>query len=173
MRRPTFGLLMILLTTLAVLWAAWYWAFVLLTSFEILSPASWTDADLIRSLWHFRLIRPEWVGSPPEYLRWAWTETLTRIVILFSAGWQCASGSTTDISKNIQWPVYASVVATTCEPRPIAARNAASCRRRFSKQANETSSFQCAGRRIAATVRVICAIWEAVEYCPISTSLSK
>ena len=48
-------------------------------------PSAWTDADLVRHLWHFRLIQPEWVSSPPQYdyLRWTQTETLARLAVVF------------------------------------------------------------------------------------------
>ena len=64
------------------------------TSLLYIHPSDWTDADLVRHLWHFRLIQPEWVGSLPEYdyLRWTQAETLARLAVVLSvwvgsAGW--------------------------------------------------------------------------------------
>src|SRR3954454_1451831 len=75
--------------TLAAIAAAWFWALPpILTPLFYLHPTNWTDADLVRHIWHFRSIQPEWVSSPPQYdyIRWAQAETLARwaVVIL---GW--------------------------------------------------------------------------------------
>jgi hypothetical protein len=75
--------------TLAAIAAAWFWALPpILTPLFYLHPTNWTDADLVRHLWHFRLIQPEWVSSPPQcdYLRWAQAETLARLGVVF-LGW--------------------------------------------------------------------------------------
>jgi len=72
--------------TLAALAAAWFWALPpILTPLFYLHPSNWTDADLVRHLWHFRLVQPEWVSSPPQYdyLRWAQAETLVRLTLVF------------------------------------------------------------------------------------------
>lgn len=81
--------------TLAAVAAAWFWAIApMTTSLLYIHPSDWTDADLVRHLWHFRLIQPEWVGSPPayDYLRWTQAEALARLgavllVWLVSASW--------------------------------------------------------------------------------------
>ena len=75
--------------TLAAFAAAWFWALPpFATSLLYIHPSNWTDADLVRHLWHFRLIQPEWVGSPPQYdyLRWGQAETLARLAVLL-LGW--------------------------------------------------------------------------------------
>ena len=75
--------------TLAALAAAWFWALPpILTPLFYLHPSNWTEADLVRHLWHFRVIQPEWVSAPPQYdyLRWAQAETLTRLALVF-IGW--------------------------------------------------------------------------------------
>src|SRR6516165_3208848 len=79
--------------TLAALAAVWFWALpAILTPLFYLHPSNWTDADLVRHLWHFRLVQPEWVSSPPQYdyLRWAHAETLIRLALVL-LGWQGAS----------------------------------------------------------------------------------
>jgi len=70
--------------TLAAIAAAWFWALPpMITPLFYLYPNNWTDADLVRHLWRFRLVRPEWVGRPPQYdyLRWAQAETLARLTV--------------------------------------------------------------------------------------------
>jgi hypothetical protein len=79
------------LVTVVAFAAGWFWALSPLgTSLLYICPSSWTEADLVRHLWHFRLIQPEWVSSPPhyDYLRWAQFETLARFVVVF-LGWIC------------------------------------------------------------------------------------
>ena len=75
--------------TLAALAAAWFWALPpFLTPLFYLHRSDWTEADLVRHLWHFRLVQPEWVSTPPQYdyLRWAQAETLARLTLVF-LGW--------------------------------------------------------------------------------------
>ncbi len=75
--------------TLVAIVAAWFWALPpITTSLLYIYSTSWTQADLVRHLWHVRLVQPEWVGSPPEYdyLRWARAETLARLGAV-SLGW--------------------------------------------------------------------------------------
>src|SRR5216684_6499064 len=80
--------------TLAAFAAAWFWALPpTLIPLLYLTPASWTEADLVRHLWHSRLIQPEWIGNPPQYdyLRWAQAETLARLSAVF-LGWLGGAG---------------------------------------------------------------------------------
>ena len=75
--------------TLAAVAAAWFWAVApMTTSLLYIHPSDWTDADLVKHFWHFRVIQPEWVGSPPQYdyLRWTQVETLARLGAVF-LGW--------------------------------------------------------------------------------------
>jgi len=82
-KKQTF-IILLLLITLASLAAAWFWALPpLLTPLFYMHPTDWTDADLVRHLWHFRLVQPEWVSTPPDYLRWALAETLARLLVIF------------------------------------------------------------------------------------------
>jgi hypothetical protein len=74
---------------LAAFAAAWFWALPpFITPLLYIHSSNWTDADLVRHLWHFRLIQPEWVGSPPQYdyLRWGQSETLARLAAVL-LGW--------------------------------------------------------------------------------------
>jgi hypothetical protein len=74
--------------TLAAVAAALFWALAPMTaSLLYIHPNSWNDADLVRHLWHFRLIQPEWVSGSPQYDYMLWTraETLTRLAVVFIA----------------------------------------------------------------------------------------
>jgi hypothetical protein len=82
-------MVLLLVITLAALVAAWFWALnPLLTMLAYLHPPNWTEADLVRHIWHFRLVQPEWVSSPPnyDYLKWVEAETLARLSVVF-VGW--------------------------------------------------------------------------------------
>jgi hypothetical protein len=75
--------------TLAALVAAWFWALrPLFTPLAYLHPSNWTEADVVRHIWHSRLVQPEWVSSPPnyDYLKWEQAETLARLSVVF-VGW--------------------------------------------------------------------------------------
>jgi hypothetical protein len=79
----------LLLITLAASAAVGFWALLpIFTMLGYIHPADWTDADLVRHIWHFRLVQPEWVGSPPmySYTRWMVAETLARLSVVF-LGW--------------------------------------------------------------------------------------
>jgi hypothetical protein len=92
MKKSTF-IVLLLLITLAAVAAAWFWALPpLIMGFDILHSPPWTEADLVRYLWHFRLIQPEWVSKPPsyDYQRWAGAETLARLAVVF-VGWAASS----------------------------------------------------------------------------------
>jgi len=74
------------LITLAALAAAWFWALApIMTGFDIPHSSPWTDADIVRYVWHFRLVQPEWVSSPPnyDYGQWLQAELLARLSVVF------------------------------------------------------------------------------------------
>ena|ERR1039457_4303994 len=86
MKRSRF-IVWLLLATLAAIAAVWFWALrPLLTPLFYLHPTDWTDADLVRHIWHFRLVQPDWVSTPPDYMRWSQAETLARLSVVF-LGW--------------------------------------------------------------------------------------
>src|SRR5689334_15306438 len=75
--------------TLAALVLAWFWALPpALTPLLYVHPAGWTDADIVRDIWHFRLVQPEWVSTPPDYdyAGWSLAETFARLGVVF-VGW--------------------------------------------------------------------------------------
>jgi hypothetical protein len=75
--------LLSLLTALAAIGADWFWALnPLFKPLFYLYPADWTDADLIRHIWRFRLVEPQWVSTPPDLWRWSLTETLARLIVV-------------------------------------------------------------------------------------------
>ena len=84
MQKSTLTVLL-LVTTLTALAAAWFWALApMTTALLYIHSTGWTDADLIRQIWHFRLVQPEWVSTPTDYLRWTQAETLARLAVVFS-----------------------------------------------------------------------------------------
>jgi hypothetical protein len=87
MRKST-SIVSLLLITLAAVAAAWFWALAPLAGFDVLNWPPRTDADLVRYLWHFRLVQPEWVSNPPNYSygRWEEAEVLARLTVVF-LGW--------------------------------------------------------------------------------------
>ena len=91
--------------TLVAIAAGRFWAVAPLAALLYIHPSGWTDADLVRHLWRFPLIQPEWVGSPPDYdyLRWMLAETLARLSTVF-LGWLVSSaGLIWNSSKKRTW----------------------------------------------------------------------
>jgi hypothetical protein len=70
-------MLSFIVLTLARFALAWFWALPpLLHALFYLCPTDWTQADVVRHIWHFPLVQPEWVNTP----------TLVRLGIVF-LGW--------------------------------------------------------------------------------------
>lgn len=116
MKKHTFIALLIVIT-LAALAVAWYWALAPgLTALAYLYPTNWTDADLVRHIWHFRLIQPEWLGSSPDYSRWCEVETLARLTVVF-LGWLA---STTFVTRRYLRGCKSTPPSTALEPTPTA-----------------------------------------------------
>src|ERR1051326_8063002 len=90
MRKSTLIVLLVV-TTVAALATAWFWALApMTTALLYIHSTGWTDADLVRHIWHFRLLQPEWVSTPPDYLRWTQAETLARLAVVL-LGWLLSS----------------------------------------------------------------------------------
>lgn len=54
--------------TFVAMAAVWLWALPPMTTpLLYVRPHNWSDAELVRDLWHLRLVQPEWVASPPQY----------------------------------------------------------------------------------------------------------
>ena len=74
------------LVSLAAAAATWFWALsVLLCFIQYMGPPD--DALMIRRLWPFRLIQPEWLSRPSDgwgelLMRWQLTETGVRVLII-------------------------------------------------------------------------------------------
>jgi len=86
MKKSTLMLLLLLITWAAMA-AAWFWALVpFLTPMVYPFPSDWTEADLIRHLWPFHLVQPEWVSTPPDYMQWTMAETKARLAVVL-LGW--------------------------------------------------------------------------------------
>ena len=39
-------------------------------------------SNLVRQIWHFRLVQPEWVSIPTNYERWSKVETQARLIVV-------------------------------------------------------------------------------------------
>jgi len=92
-RKSSLTLLLVAITVVAVA-AAWFWALdPITTALLYITPSGWTDADLVRHLWLFRLVQPEWASGPPQYdyLRWVQAETTARLGSVFLAWISCAA----------------------------------------------------------------------------------
>ena len=73
--------------TLVALAITFWWALdPILTAIFLMTNRALTDAELIRQIWHFRLVQPEWIGPPDQFWRWQQAETLARLTVVF-VGW--------------------------------------------------------------------------------------
>src|SRR5439155_15340083 len=79
------------LTTLVAAAAVWFWALSVMFCFisYMYSPSHPpTDAQMIRDLWPFRLVQPQWLGRASDHtwdllVRWQATETSVRTLLIF------------------------------------------------------------------------------------------
>jgi hypothetical protein len=79
------------LTTVGAAAAAWFWALPVILCFisYMYSPSHPpTDAQMIRELWPFRLVQPEWLSRTSDQrldllVRWEVTETTVRLSLIF------------------------------------------------------------------------------------------
>jgi hypothetical protein len=87
MRKFTFISLLVV-STLAAVAVAWLWALAPVnTPFNWDGPPAWKgEAALVKSIWHFRLIPPEWGNTSLDYFRWCLVETCARLAVVF-LGW--------------------------------------------------------------------------------------
>ena len=79
----------IVAVTLVALVVAIFWALDPILTAIFMMTSSTTDAELIRQVWHFRLIQSEWVTGPGQFFKWQEAEVYARLsVVLF--GWLAA-----------------------------------------------------------------------------------
>ena len=75
--------------TFAALAIGFFWALdPLLTAIFMMTQSGTTDAELIRQIWHFRLVQPEWILDPIQslqFLRWQQAESAARLSLVFIA----------------------------------------------------------------------------------------
>ena len=108
--------LFLFFVTLAAVGAALLWAArPLVTPLLYLYPTGWTDAELIRHVWHFRLVQPEWASTPPDYLHWSQTETMARLSVVFLA-WLTNVALVVRYFRRHQAPPNKSLQATAAAP---------------------------------------------------------
>ena len=87
MRKSTFFVLFVAVITLIALAAVWFWAFApVLIPLNSINSTELTSADVVRRVWHFRLVQPEWVSNPTDYVLWSRAESLVRFLLVV-LGW--------------------------------------------------------------------------------------
>jgi hypothetical protein len=85
MQKRTFIIFLSVATVIA-LTAIWFWAIApLVTPLISINSNEFTSADVVRRVWHFRLVQPEWV-STTNYVRWTQVESLIRSILVV-LGW--------------------------------------------------------------------------------------
>jgi hypothetical protein len=73
--------------TLIALAITFWWALdPILIAIFMMTHTGTTEAELIRQIWHFRLVQPEWIGTSDQFWRWQQAETYARLAVVF-AGW--------------------------------------------------------------------------------------
>ena len=78
--------LQIIAVTVIALAIAFFWALdPILVAIFMMSRPGWTDADMIREIWHLRLVQPEWVSGPNQFIRWQEAEAAARLGLVFIA----------------------------------------------------------------------------------------
>ena len=86
MRKSTF-ISILAFTALIALAVAWVWALApLLIPLVSINSTEFTSADVVRRVWHLRLVQPEWVSRPTDYVRWSQVESLARFMVVV-LGW--------------------------------------------------------------------------------------
>jgi hypothetical protein len=86
MTRRALTLQIIGVTILALL-IAFFWALdPMLTAIFMLTRPGITDAELIREIWHVRLVQPEWISGPGQLFKWMEAEAGARLSVVF-LGW--------------------------------------------------------------------------------------
>lgn len=86
MRKSIF-IILLSVSTLIALAVVWFWALgPLLIPLNSINPTEFTSADVVRRVWHLRLVQPEWVSNPTDYVRWSQAESLARFIVVV-LGW--------------------------------------------------------------------------------------
>jgi hypothetical protein len=73
------------------------------TSAFFLGPAD----EFIRANWPFRLVQPQWLGTPTDYESWSITETYARLVALFVAYVACNAPLYSRFPNRSIWQTFA------------------------------------------------------------------
>jgi len=80
-------IILLVASTLVALALTRFWALApFLTPLGYIHPPNWTDADVVRAIWHFRLVSPEWGNRSLDYEQWCEVETCARLAVVF-LGW--------------------------------------------------------------------------------------
>lgn len=88
MQRRTLDYLLIF-TLFGAIALAWYWALSpVSTSFHVMG--HYSEADIIRKIWHVRLVQLDWVYTTSDFMRWIQYETYARLSLIFGVWLICA-----------------------------------------------------------------------------------
>jgi hypothetical protein len=86
MTRRALTLQIVVVTILALL-ITFFWALdPILTAIFMLTRTGITDAELIRQVWHVRLVQPEWISGPGQIFKWMEVEAGARLGVIL-LGW--------------------------------------------------------------------------------------
>jgi hypothetical protein len=78
--------LQILAVMIIALLIAFFWALdPMLTAIFMMTRSNITDGELIRQIWHFRIVPPEWIRGPGQLMRWMEVEACARLAVVFLA----------------------------------------------------------------------------------------
>jgi len=81
--------LQIVAVTFVALAVAFFWALDPMLSAIFMLTHATTDAELIRQVWHIRLVQPEWISGPGQLFKWMEAEAAARLSVVF-LGWLAA-----------------------------------------------------------------------------------
>jgi hypothetical protein len=86
MRKSIFIILLAAITLIALTTVRLWALGPVLTPLNSISSTEFTGADIVRRVWHLRLVTPEWASNLTDYVRWSQAESLTRSIVV-ALGW--------------------------------------------------------------------------------------
>src|SRR5437867_2089964 len=89
MTKRTLTLEIIGVTLIALVLTVFWVLDPILTAVFMMSRPGWTDADMIRQIWHFCLVPPEWIRPPNQWEKWELLEVYARFSVVV-IGWALA-----------------------------------------------------------------------------------
>jgi hypothetical protein len=86
MTKRALTLQIVAVTVIAFVVALFFAIYPMLVAIFMMTRPGSTDADLIREIWHFRVVQPEWISGPDQFFRWQQAEIYARLTLVF-VGW--------------------------------------------------------------------------------------